>query len=350
MIDDQELDILENMPSGIIAVDKQGRIDSFNSAAEKITSLSAGEMVGRYHDQVKELGRLSRLLKKTLTTGRTITRGQISLIKGRGRKVFLGVRTCLLRDRMKRVVGAMVVFRDITRLKQLEERLRQADRLAFIGEMTARVAHEVRNYLSSIRGYAQLMETRLDEDDSHKGYVRIIISEVGGLNKLVADLLAFAGQSKLHPEPHRLENILDDTIRMVSTSYPEKKVKIVRTPDNKLPEIWVDGEKIQRAFFNLICNGVEAIADEGEVKISTGVKGKKAEVEISDTGTGILPGIRGKIFNPFFTTRNKGTGLGLSISRRIVEDHRGTIEIDKLKRRGATFRVSLPIGRPREED
>ncbi|MDH7479945.1 MAG: ATP-binding protein, partial [Syntrophomonadaceae bacterium] len=234
--------------------------------------------------------------------------------------------------------------------KQLQEHLQRADRLAAIGEIAAGVAHEIRNPLTSIKGFVQFIEEELDEYDHRLEYTKIIIREVDRVNKIVNELLYYARPSESQITLADVNRVLEDTLVLVNIKMLQPGITLRKKLAHDLPPVLMDEEQIKQVFLNLIINSIQAIEDSGEITIETGQgeNNRFVQVAFHDTGVGIPPDLRAKIFDPFFTTRKKGTGLGLAVVSKIVENHGGFIEVSSQPGRGSTFVVSLPI--PEEGD
>ncbi len=234
------------------------------------------------------------------------------------------------------------------RLEQAQEEARRSERLAALGQLTAGLAHEIRNPLAVIKGSAETLTRRLQSADplttELAGYIS---SEVNRLNTIVTRFLNFARPLKLERRPAQIPPILDRALKVAGERWPEAKVEVSRQYPENLPEMNVDPDLCEQAFANLVLNAYEAMTHTGgklTVRVaaanSDGRRG--VEVGIEDTGPGIPPELHEQIFNPFFTTKKEGVGLGLSLVSKIVDDHRGWIRVSSEPDKGACFRVFLP--------
>jgi signal transduction histidine kinase len=237
-------------------------------------------------------------------------------------------------------------------LRRAEADARRAERLAALGQLSAGLAHEIRNPLGVIKGSAEMLARKvLDSQPVVAELAGYISSEVNRLNALVVRFLDFARPSKLELRPENIVNIVDRALEAASASFPNSKVKIERQYAQDLPEVEVDTQLCEQVFVNLITNAFQAMDGLGASpdptlrlsivrETSNGESGVSVTVE--DTGPGVPPELREQIFNPFFTSKKDGVGLGLSIVAKIVDDHRGTIRLDPSTTRGARFRVFFP--------
>ena len=245
-------------------------------------------------------------------------------------------------------------------LRRAEAEARRAERLAALGQLSAGLAHEIRNPLGVIKGSAEMLSRKVAESEplvaELAGYIS---SEVNRLNALVVRFLDFARPSKLELRPENISEIMEHALESATASFPNAKVKVERDYAPGLPEIPVDGQMCEQVFINLITNAFQAMEGKGEGsdgtpertpegtlclsikrEVSNGKPGVCVTVE--DSGPGVPPELREQIFNPFFTSKKEGVGLGLSIVAKIVDDHRGTIRLDTDTAKGARFRVFFP--------
>ncbi|HEV2417762.1 MAG TPA: ATP-binding protein [Terriglobia bacterium] len=233
------------------------------------------------------------------------------------------------------------------RLQQAQADARRSERLAALGQLSAGLAHEIRNPLGVIRGSAEMLNERLHASDALTAELATYISsEVERLNSLVGRFLDFARPLKLKLERQDIAPIIDRTLQWVKDRHSTAKVEIDRQYSNGLPLLFLDGELAERVFTNLFDNAFEAMPEGGTLRITTGRAQSNGhegvEIAIEDTGPGVPDEQREQIFNPFFTTKKTGVGLGLSIVSKIVDDHHGWIELDGSRNGGACFRLFFP--------
>lgn len=338
--------ILQSIADGVIAVDQQARVTSINPAAQQLFGVTA-DVVGRsYQSLMDQDANFSSPLLDTLRTGRKHI-GVALDFPLPGHALHLNVSSSLLRDSHGNAIGAVVVFKDMTEQRRLRTQIMRADRLAALGELTAGVAHEIRNPLTSIRGFMQLLESS-DDVAEWQRYAPIIVRQVDSLNRIVTELLDFG-----RPRPPSIRPIqLNDVIHEVSLLAGRKSsAQLVLDMAPGLPLVNADGEALKQAVLNLIINAVQAIPDSGTVRIATAADGAgDAVVTVADDGVGIAPENLEKIFDPFFTTKAEGTGLGLAMVHRIVDAHGGTISIASTPGAGTTVTVRLPLARDTDQD
>ncbi len=251
---------------------------------------------------------------------------------------------------MKGEVGEIVfaineMAASLAKRKKLEEQLQRAHRLAAIGEIAAGVAHEIRNPLTSVKGFVQLIGEGLKDNDKKLEYIQIVVKEVDRLNKIINELLDYAGSSSLQRVVTDINNVIDNTLLLLNFEAVTPKIHIKKKYNYDLPIIHIDEEQVKQVFLNLIINSTQAIEAEGKITIETDISknGKFVKVAIHDTGNGIEERDMERLFDPFFTTKDKGTGLGLAVVQKIVEMHGGHIGVESQPGYGATFTVYYGI-------
>jgi signal transduction histidine kinase len=236
------------------------------------------------------------------------------------------------------------------RLEQVQEEARRAERLAALGQLSAGLAHEIRNPLGVIKGSAEMLNKKLQATDTVTAELAgYISSEVNRLNTIVSRFLDFARPHELDLHPQEIPGLVDRALKAVRDRWPEAQVQVERHYAENLPLVPADGDLCEQVFTNLFLNAYEAMGSKGgklQVRIAVAHSDGRpgVEVEVEDSGPGVAPKLRGQIFNPFFTTKTSGVGLGLSIVSKIVDDHRGRIRLASEPGKGACFRVFLPVG------
>jgi PAS domain S-box-containing protein len=236
-------------------------------------------------------------------------------------------------------IGSVHVVRDISELKGLREKLVMSEKMAALGEVAAKVAHEIRNPLVSVGGFAKRLEKKLD--GNLKEYAGIIVKEVDRLEGILKEILGFVKEVRLAKEMVNLNSLMDEVLTLMQSTCEERGISVVREY-GPAAEVFVDPNRVKEAFMNMLSNAVQSIAGRGSILVKTYVESTNAVVEIRDSGKGIPGEERPFIFNPFFTTKASGTGLGLAITHRIIQEHNGTIEVESEVGRGSVFRVFIP--------
>ena len=232
-------------------------------------------------------------------------------------------------------------------LREAQERLIQGERLATIGEMAAGIAHELKNPLVSIGGFARRLEKKLHPGSAESGYAETIVREVQRLEKMLTDILSFSKKTAICYNHCNITEILEDSLAIVVPALEESGVKVHRRYPRQIISFLGDCQQLKQVFINLFFNAQEAMKNGGELNItvaSTKLNGKEAaSVKVADTGGGIPLEALNNIFNPFYTTKETGTGLGLPIANRIVTNHGGKIQVNNHPGIGVEFNVVLPF-------
>jgi len=232
-------------------------------------------------------------------------------------------------------------------LKEAQVRFLRSEKLAVLGELAARVAHDLKNPLVAIGGFARLLHSKMADDSPDKIYANSIIKEVGEAEKILSNVLAYARVPRLKKSPVDINLLLDDVLFLNAEEMRDRNIIMVKRLDRTIPSVLIDQAQMRQALMNIIINALQAIDRRGSITVVTSriERGGRlwVKVEISDTGGGIPQDVLPNIFNPFFSTKSVGTGLGLSIAKRVVELHGGEIEVVSDPPRGTTFTIYLPV-------
>ncbi len=335
-------DVIANIPSGIMTLDLEGRIISFNATAERITGLHAPEVIGNSY---AEMGLAEFPGLKTFSAREEspvpLKAFEAPFTRRDGTVLPIGVTYSSLRDAEERLLGAVAIFQDLTDRKQIEEHLRHADRLAAVGQLAASIAHEVRNPLAAISGSIQLLDEEL-KGHGHERLLGVILREADRLKLITGQFLDQVRMPRSPGTGCDLVASLEETLFLLQQSedcrqgiqlHFEKRVE-------GLP-VLADRDRLKQIFWNLGLNALEAMAEGGTLTVVVGAEDGFGVVEFRDSGEGIAAEQLLKIFEPFYTTKGRGTGLGLSIAKRLVEDLGGRIEVRSWPGGGATFQIFL---------
>jgi signal transduction histidine kinase len=225
---------------------------------------------------------------------------------------------------------------------EIEDQLRRADRLSALGELSAGMAHEIRNPLGSIRGTAEILRDGVAVDDPKLEFADILIREVDRLNKVLEDFLHFAKPAPVDQGRFSANQAVGDVLELTRQQAVRNRVEVQVSLDDDV-DVPGQGEQIKQALLNLVLNALQAMPDGGTLRVSTRIIANEIHIEVSDNGPGVAPEDRDRIFNPFVTTRETGTGLGLAITQRIVQGHDGHIMLKDTSERGAIFVLCLPL-------
>ncbi len=349
--------ILESMSDGVIVVDTFGRITLFNKAAGEITGYEDKEVLGCFYQDFFCGGVEEECTPLyVLRTGIRV-RKRKEMFTRSGDKILVEFSAAPVTDDEGSVLGALEVLQDLSEIKGLEEEVEQSQTLAALGEMAASVAHEVRNPLGAIGGYAALLERDLEISDGRRDLVKKIIEGVARLDRIVTNLLTYTRPLTPNFQEQDLRKIIREALSFFQIGLDGRgeNLKVVTIFHTRKLEAKVDPDLFREALLNLFDNALHAMSGNCELRVEVGIRkmpaagaGKskghgRLEVKVSDTGIGICEEVRKKLFRPFFTTRPDGVGLGLAIVKRIVRMHKGDIDVDSTLGEGTTFTISLPV-------
>jgi two-component system nitrogen regulation sensor histidine kinase GlnL len=348
-------DLLWNMQNGVVAIDREGRLVVMNAVAYRILGLAfdTGD-VGRPIETVLATHPdLARILVTAFEVPELPNRAELR-IEPLGQ--VLGYTLSHVRDARSVVIGAALMFRDLTSVEQLEERERLRDRLAVLGEMAAAIAHEVKNPLAGIQVMAGVLRRELRAQPDAQAALTDIIREAEAANSIVVKVLEFVRPVRLQPEPVPLAELLDAAIGSAERHAARGQVDVSLEIADGLVALQGDRQLLHQLFTNLVTNAYEALEGRGTivVRVTHPILGFGAEtrgplslrhvaVDVIDDGPGMSAETLDHIFSPFFTTKAKGSGLGLPLARKIVDAHGGRIEVTTPSSGGTRFRVLLPF-------
>ena len=339
--------IFESVGAGLIAASPEGRITAFNRAAEAITGVATADALGRTWESI--FGRdvdLAAVRDAVARHDGQAQRHEIQLTRPDGRQIPVGVSFWQLRSGEGAAVGLIGVCQDLSSIKQLEERMRQADRLAAVGRLSANIAHEIRNPLASVSGAIEALAKELPPDATQSRLVEIVLRESERLNRLITDFLDYARPAPLTMVEVDLAYLVGEVLLLLEHGRLPDGLKVVRELEATLP-VRADPQQIRQAVWNLCLNAVQAMPDGGELRVGgrrvPGTTGPdRIEICLADTGQGIGESDLPHVFEPFYSTKAEGTGLGLAAVYRIVQDHGGQIEVRSRPGEGTAMTLALP--------
>ena len=338
--------LLETMDNAVISVDIKGNIKTFNVKSEEIFDKKREEVLNKDCQKVLNLNILGEsIFKKCLLEKKNISQEMILEEKGIKKKT-LDLNASFLTDESGEITGVVAVIRDITEIKDLNEEVARHKRLAALGKLSAGIAHEIRNPLSSIRGLAQFVYNSFSQADERKEDLNTIIQEVDRLNTLVVQVLDFAKLKKPNLIPFSLNDLIGKMTELFQLEIKDKQIKFNLELSPDISQIHADEDQVRQIFMNIIINAIQAIQVKGEIKIKTEKTLLRGEpvirLTIEDSGDGIPEKDLSQIFDPFFSTKEKGSGLGLSIVYKLIEAHQGEIKVESKEGEGTKFIIFLP--------
>lgn len=348
--------LLTTMNDGLLALDRQGRIATVNPAARNMLGLPETSPTGQSALEVFEADpQLSGYLAEVLREEPERSQREIGLARN-GEEHTLLASNSLLKDSEGRVLEFIVNLQDVTELKKLEARMRQADRLAALGVLAAGMAHEIRNPLSAIKTFVQLLPRKINQEGFLEKFNRTVPRELERINSLIEDLLELARTPKYYLRPVELEPLVRQTLELFEEALLAGGIRTEVDFSPGLPNIQADPNQLTKAIQNILRNAMQAMAHGGTLRIEGSLTEDVLSVShgrdrqcrawvclrFSDTGAGMSSETLGNIFNPFFTTKDQGTGLGLAITHKIVTEHGGFIEAASEPGRGTSFVMYFP--------
>jgi two-component system sensor histidine kinase PilS (NtrC family) len=333
--------IIQSLDSGLITTDRYGKISFLNRTAHRILGIDKHPGISMDLDSLLSPATVSSGAEPS-TWEDVSKREETTLKRADGEVIHLGLSKSPLRDMHGAVVGSILIFQDITRIKDMEEQIRRADRMVSIGQMAAGIAHEIRNPLASHTGSMQVLKEEMTLSDGDSDLMNIILRESERLNQLVTDFLLFAQPPKSEFSLITLSELVDETLQMLRNSPQFNGHISLSTTFSHEARVLGDPHQLKQVFWNLFLNAVQEMNGGGELAVVVEQEKDSIKLCVSDTGKGVAAQDREKIFEPFFTTKESGTGLGLAIVHRIVETHGGKIRVDSEIGRGTTFTLCLP--------
>lgn len=340
--------ILSSLSSGLLLVDEKGVVRTASRSAARILFRERDEILGRDVNEAFDEGwhAFKRCLMQALVREETVEREEIVIHRPDGVSVPIGVTVNPVYGAHGELTGAAAVFQDLSDVVRMRDRMREADRLAAVGELAASIAHEIRNPLGSIRGSAEILGAELDVDGAEARLLDLILKESGRVNHLIEDFLGFARLRPSHPELVVLSEVLAEVTAQadVDPSVPDDVAVTSRVAPDDLV-LMVDQEQFRQVLLNLVQNAAAFLGDGGRIHLEAGLDPDCSVclVSVRDTGPGLPSELADRIFQPFVTTRKEGTGLGLATVRRIIHAHGGAIDAADHPDGGAIFTIQLPL-------
>lgn len=353
--------IIQNINAGLFITDLEGVITFANKIAGKLLGYKVEDLLdNNIADFFKDKDEAQKFLKLLSLPEKKIDNYETRFVDQNSKEIIIGINASSLNDKNNNFEGVVFLFRDLTEIYHLRNQVERMERLALLGELSAGIAHEIRNPLAGIKASAQVLQESLSHEDFRSELINRIVKEVDKSNRLLKEFFKFA-----RPLPPRfgfydIEMIIDSVYLLLAPRFKKNNIKFTKEFEDNIPQVHIDETQIEQVILNFFLNAVDVMSDGGELK----VKITKNElsfldtlnekymasddnhfviVEITDTGRGIKPEIIDKIFNPFFTTKKDGLGLGLSICSRLIEENQGKVDVISTPGKGTTFILALPI-------
>lgn len=336
---------LKDVNLGVLLISLDFKLADVSDRACQILAMDREHILNKSLDEIfATVPSQHKLVQRTILDGAVVRNHAVSWTNNQERFELL-LDSNVLKDSQGNIVGAYVIFKDVTNMRSLEEMVQRSDRLAMIGQIAAGTAHEIRNPLTSIKGFLQVLRRtfELQGMDREHSYTVVMLDEINRINELVNEFLLLSKPKHVSYERIDVTEVLRGILPIINNEAILHDVHLQYEASYHLPEVIADKELLKQVFLNVCKNGIEAISDGGVLTISEKVDTVERNVciDIHDTGSGIPMFVIDKIFDPFFTTKDTGTGLGLSVCQRIIHDMGGTIRVSS-KGFGTTFTISIP--------
>lgn len=357
--------LLNNLTSGVVAIDLSGRITAFNARAEKMLGVRASRALGA---DLKLLpSELRDVLFDTLKNRVSVSAEEVVIKLDSNKDVPLAVSSSIFNSYDGKTLGALIVFSDLTERKVLEMEMRRADRLASLGTLAAGMAHEIKNPLVALKTFTQLLPEKYSDREFRENFSKLANQEVDRINYLVEQLLDFARPSLPSFRKTDVSEILVNTLFLLRSKIAEQNVEVREEIEKRPLMVMADGDQLKQVLLNIIINALQAMDEKGVLTVKAGIRGATEPetasvrgeglarrlhrlwsqdcvvIELADTGKGIEPKDLPHLFDPFFTTKESGAGLGLAIAHSIIEEHGGIVDVKSVVGEGTAFLITLPM-------
>jgi len=337
--------VVESLPEGVISLDATGSIETVNKAAAKLLELNPEICIGKPLNEVLP----GCGIGQELLASPDLFEYKVDCPLNSERSIPLSLTTGRIHGPDGQDIGILLILKNLADLKNLETKLQVSERMATLGKMAAGIAHEIRNPLSSIKGFSQYFQNQFQKGSDDWNYAAVMIGEVDRLNRVIEDLLNFAKPQDMKTQDVPVLPVVNHVLKLVDSDLAAKKIRVTVKLDGKL-EVRGDADMLTQVLLNLILNAVEAMSPGGELGVRGSVSEDRAVIHITDTGPGIADEQLSHVFEPFFTSKKEGTGLGLAIVYRIVENLQGSIDVTSIDGVGTRFTLTFPSGGSRHED
>jgi len=336
---------LDHLPVGLLVINRHRKIRIFNQTLSRFLGLKSEKVLGRpLLELMDDRGTEFNILLQTLITGKEFQNVKPQAVTTVSCCVACLVNTYPVRNRTGITVGAMAVFSPAARLQEMENAVVKAEKLAILGQMAAGMVHEIRNPLTAVGCFLQLLHKCLKGNPKEE-YIPIMLAELNHANRLISEFLQFAKPGYSRPGRCSIVEIIKDVVLLVESEALSRQFNIEVDLDVNIPKVIVDSGQLKQVFINIIKNAFDALSEGGKIFVQTTSNELEGFVQISfrDTGVGIDKETLENMFNPFFTTKESGTGLGMFTSKKIIDNHGGRIEIQSEPGKGTTVTVLLPV-------
>ena len=333
--------LVSRIPIGLVALDRDGRVTALNSVAETTLAIDYTDVTGLPAREV-----IPAALVDALAGDAGLVEKEILCPVADGRRIPMDVSAATLTDDDGQVFGQVILFKDLTEIRALHDELEKNRRLASVGRLAAGVAHEIRNPLSSIKGFATYFKEKYRDSDQDQEVAAILIQEVDRLNRVVGQLLEFSRPLAIHRQAVRLKPFIEEAVKLVARQSSQTGVTTTLEMVDETLAAVMDADKMSQVMLNLFLNALDAMPGGGRLTVRVSNNGNGwVQIQVADTGEGIDPTDQPHVFEPYFSTKNTGTGLGLAIVHNIVKAHQGDILVESRPGQGTTVQITLPAAK-----
>lgn len=334
-------EMINNLPEGILLTDSDLKVHFINEIAGNLLGTNINSAIGRSSKEI--LPPAINSMQIATGTSNKVIETELILYNDQGKKIPVSVIATEVVTKDDFYVGRMYLIKDLTQIKQLQADIQRKDKMAAIGNLAAGVAHEVRNPLSSIKGYASYFKSLFKDDPKNSEAAEVLVNETDRLNRAITELLEISRPSDIKPKSVDIQSIFDTTLRLIQPdSTQQTKPDILLEIEDGIETIYIDPDRFVQVLMNIYLNSIQAMPDGGLLKTAVTSTEDSIEIIITDTGCGMSLDTRNQLFNPYFTTKKTGTGLGMAIVMKIIEAHNGDINVVSEEGKGTEISIHLP--------
>ncbi len=335
--------ILQNVPTGILTLDLQGIITVCNNEAKSLLNIISSDLTNKHYSNVFSFEHPFRKIIDEVYRKKEFSLLSEEELKLGKRKKTISIKITPLYDYKNKLIGSNWLLIDLSDIRDLQVEIKEKEWLAHLGELSAGIAHEIRNPLNSISLYLGLLKRKITDQPEQFESIEKIQREINNLNKIVADFLYFSRTPKLNSETIPVSKLISESLFLAEDRILQKQIEVITEVNPENLSVFGDKMQLKQVLLNIILNSIAAVNDYGMLKIKAGKNNKYVTLEIIDNGEGISEENIDKIFQPFFSTRKSGTGLGLAIAANIIKAHNGTISAASNLKEGSKIELNLPI-------
>jgi len=339
---------IASLPMGVVIVDRDRHIRYINETAGALLDLNPSETI----DAVAEATLPHRIwqLHQTAEPPGKGSEQEILVHSEKSGVIPVSVIVTRIDGLENEFIGFLFTLKDLSRIRALESEIRRREQQAALGTLASGIAHEVRNPLSSIKGYAGFLGSLFEEHSENRQAAQMMVQEIDRVDRVISELLEFARPADLQLRPTQPEPLIRHSLGIVRHEARSAGIRITERIDTPLPQVLLDPDRFTQVLLNLYLNAIQAMKHGGDLTVEIRVTQDTMVFAVSDTGDGIAPEDLASVFNPYFTTKKNGTGLGLAIAHKIIESHNGFIRVDSIKGKGTTFYISIPLEHRQKEE